>query len=153
MSESTPLLHQDDVHGNEVTPGKLDRQSTSGTLSVVLLCTLCILTIDVGIFLQMAPLTRILESIVCRSYYQELGQFIGGIPESECKLSAIQGRLAMLKGWSALSDCLPSKPRKEFVNCLLTVPRCLSGCAIRVDGRQIWQKTSTLSSYYWSCVE
>ncbi|CAG8954545.1 hypothetical protein HYFRA_00004460 [Hymenoscyphus fraxineus] len=107
MEESSPLL-QPDLHGEEDPSARDDPKSNSRTFFVVLMCTICVLTIDIGIFLQLAPLTRILESIVCRSYYQKLGQFLIEIPESKCKISAIQGRLAMLKGWSALFECLPS---------------------------------------------
>lgn len=74
-------------------------------------------------FLQMAPLTRILESIVCESYYiqhPDLEGFIGSgdIPEEMCKGPAVQSSVALLKGWYALLDCIPGKsPTVRFVRC------------------------------------
>jgi hypothetical protein len=83
-------------------------------LFVVSLCTAHILLIDVGVSLQIAPLTRILESIICRSYYgDQYGGGGGTIPEHMCKITAVQSELAMLKGWSSLFDCVPSKLKRE----------------------------------------
>jgi hypothetical protein len=80
-------------------------------LIVVSLCTLCILILDFGVYIQLAPITRIFESIICKNYYDEHPEFgmSGQIPEAECKIAAIQSELAMLKGWQALFECLPSE--------------------------------------------
>jgi hypothetical protein len=85
---------------------------------VLVLCTICILCIDAGLFLQMAPLTRIQESILCESYYNkhpDLEDFTGAIPEEMCKkIAAVQSSLALLKGWFALLDCIPGESPTTF---------------------------------------
>lgn len=76
---------------------------------------------DAGMFLQVAPLIRILESIVCESYYskhRDLGNFIGPIPEDMCKITEVQSTVALLKGWFAFADCIPgtSQTRLKYVS-------------------------------------
>lgn len=111
--ESAPLLHHDQ---NESPPSAAaeivsdEMPESRKAFFIIVLCTVCVLAIDVGIFMQIAPITRILESIICHSYYErhpDLVGFEGRIPEEMCKISPVQGELAMLKGWSSLFDCLP----------------------------------------------
>jgi hypothetical protein len=118
-NESSPLLHHD--HDENIPPVSTEvlipAKLTSGWIPesrrpffVVVLCTVCVLAIDAGIFMQLVPITRILEGIICHSYYEhhpDLVDFKGPIPEEMCKISPVQGELAMLKGWSGLFDCLP----------------------------------------------
>ena len=67
--------------------------------------------IEVGDFMQRAPMMRAIEDILCRKYYESatpLGTHITlPIPEQDCKFPAVQGELAMLKGWDAAFSCIP----------------------------------------------
>ena len=108
---------QDDEAPNLPTTSSNDVKNRS-TL-VLVLCSICILCIDAGLYLQLAPLTRILESIVCESYYSkhpDLVDFIGAVPEEMCKISVVQSPVALLKGWFALLDCIPGKSPTMFKN-------------------------------------
>lgn len=62
--------------------------------------------------MQKAPLTRVLEDILCRQHYestQPLGTHLTlPIPEQRCKIPAVQGQLAMLRGWDATFSCIPT---------------------------------------------
>ena len=50
---------------------------------------------------MVAPGTEIIESIVCRQYYDahDPGRFPGGkIPEKHCKIDAVDGEVALIQG-------------------------------------------------------
>lgn len=67
--------------------------------------------IEVGDYIEKAPMMRAFEDILCRKYYESttpLGTHITlPIPEQDCKFPAVQGELAMLKGWDAAFACIP----------------------------------------------
>jgi hypothetical protein len=84
---------------------------------VITLCIVSNLMVEIGDFLIRAPFMRILESILCRQYWQQHDRTrfpTGEIDEERCKIGSIQADLAMLKGWDLLFSCLPTM--------LMTIP-------------------------------
>jgi hypothetical protein len=78
---------------------------------VIVLSLCAVFVIEVGDYMQRAPLARVLEDIICRKYYESsapLGTHIAEpIPEQDCKMPQVQGPLAMLRGWDAAFACIP----------------------------------------------
>jgi MFS family permease len=71
-----------------------------------------ILLVETGNAMTHGPITRIYESIECKNYYQtadpsQIGSD-GQVPEDMCKLSEIQGEIALVKGISELFDGVAS---------------------------------------------
>jgi MFS family permease len=64
-----------------------------------------------GAFLAEPPRTRIFEANICLSYYREHDASVigpdGTIPESQCKIDAVQQKMAMIFGWQDMFDALP----------------------------------------------
>ncbi|EPE30593.1 MFS general substrate transporter [Glarea lozoyensis ATCC 20868] len=126
-TESTPLL----AHPPLTKPQNTYYNPKHKPLIVVSICVLCVLVLEIGVYLQLTPITRILESIICRNYYlahPETG-LVSPIPEAECKIAAVQSELTMLRGWAMLFDCLPSRwfvksggLADEGIGVCLTVP-------------------------------
>lgn len=80
----------------------------------VLFCVLGLLLIaivDVGAFLAEPPRTRIFEANICLSYYRQHDPSVigtdGTIPEKDCKIDAVQQKMAMIFGWQDTFDALP----------------------------------------------
>jgi hypothetical protein len=78
----------------------------------VIVISLCsVFVIEIGDFMQRAPLARVLEDIICRKYYESSAPFGNHvalpIPEEDCKMPQVQGPLAMLRGWNAAFSCIP----------------------------------------------
>lgn len=76
---------------------------------IVPVCMITIFCLEVGDLLQMAPVNRILEGIICRDFYPE---HAGANPLSltddpRCKSTDVQSKLAMLRGWQSTLDFLP----------------------------------------------
>ncbi|KAF2434683.1 MFS general substrate transporter [Tothia fuscella] len=90
----------------EATPGK------SSHILVLTLLLLYVIFLDLGYELIVPAQTRIFESIYCKEYYQKHDpSLIGsdgndGVDEKWCKVSAVQGDVAMLKGWQLTFDCI-----------------------------------------------
>lgn len=67
--------------------------------------------LEIGDYMQKAPVTRAFEDILCRKYYESttpLGTHVTlPIPEQDCKIPIVQGQLAMLKGWDTAFACIP----------------------------------------------
>jgi hypothetical protein len=80
-------------------------------LRVAIICIMCIFLVEVGDFMQRAPLMRIMEDIICRRYYESaLNAGIDlslPIPEKDCKGPVVQSELAMVRGWDATFSCIP----------------------------------------------
>lgn len=59
-----------------------------------------------------APVTRALEDIICRTYYESHADYgidlAVPIPEGDCKVPAIQSELALFKGWDITLSVLPA---------------------------------------------
>lgn len=79
----------------------------------VISISLCaVFLVQIGEVMLQSPLVRALEDILCRKYYesmQPLGTRISlPIPEQDCKMPAVQGQLAMLRGWDSAFSCIPT---------------------------------------------
>ncbi|KAH7081199.1 hypothetical protein BKA63DRAFT_540380 [Paraphoma chrysanthemicola] len=78
---------------------------------LVVLALFLVAIVDMGAFLAEPPRTRIFEANLCLSYYREHDVSVigahGSIPESFCKIDAVQQKLAMIFGWQDLFDALP----------------------------------------------
>jgi MFS family permease len=74
---------------------------------IVLLFTI----IEAGIFLSDDPKTRIFEANICVHHYKQKDPSAidshGTVPEAECKIIAIQQKLAMIIGWQDTFDAIP----------------------------------------------
>ena len=78
---------------------------------VVILCFILIILLEIGVYLQLAPLNELVEQIICRDYlaeHKERGML--GLQDPRCKNAEVQGKLAMLRGWQSTFDCIPGKP-------------------------------------------
>lgn len=80
-------------------------------LRVVVICIICVFFVEVGDYMMRAPLTRMLEDIICRAYYKAMVpsaiDLTLPIPEDNCKIPPVQSELAMLKGWDVTFSCIP----------------------------------------------
>jgi MFS family permease len=78
---------------------------------LVSLIVLLVAIIDIGAFLGEPPKTRIYEANICLSYYREHDPSAigpdGHIPESLCKIDAVQQKLAVIFGWADTFDAIP----------------------------------------------
>ncbi|KAH7091603.1 hypothetical protein FB567DRAFT_490630 [Paraphoma chrysanthemicola] len=78
---------------------------------LVSLALFLVAIVDMGAFLAEPPRTRIFEANLCLSYYREHDVSVigadGSIPETLCKIDAVQQKLAMIFGWQDLFDALP----------------------------------------------
>jgi hypothetical protein len=61
-------------------------------------------------FLQLAPMTAIMESIICENHYQQASRMSRNHSQawsdSSCKIEPVQSELAKIRGWQQLFDCL-----------------------------------------------
>ncbi|KAE9362765.1 MFS general substrate transporter [Stipitochalara longipes BDJ] len=78
---------------------------------VATICIALAFFIEIGDYMLRAPLMRIFEGIICRSYYESItpsGKELSiPIPEEKCKIPFVQSELAMLKGWEMTFSCIP----------------------------------------------
>ncbi|CAC9889322.1 MFS general substrate transporter [Aureobasidium pullulans] len=118
-TEVTPLLARD--------LGSLDGASLDNgprrmsPRAILIIMGVLILIVQCGDQFSQAPLTRIQESIYCYQYWEKedptkilvprsaIGPgALGGVEERLCKISEVQGKVAMLKGTQQFLDCVPS---------------------------------------------
>jgi MFS family permease len=129
-SEQTPLLRPSSPHEPIEEPSK-SRPGRRSERFIVSVLILAVLTVGTGDELIQPALTRVFESIYCRSYYaQHDPSLIGsdggdGVAEEFCKNHVIQGEVAMLRGWLITIEA--------FVMLLVSVPW---GYAADVYGRR-----------------
>lgn len=114
-SESSHLLSSSAgaVH-SETQPSHFQRRKPSRTLIIVLIL-LYLVFLDLGYELIVPAQTRIFEKIYCRLYYEEHDPSLigsdgkGGVDERWCKVTEVQGEVAMLKGWQLTFDSIGSE--------------------------------------------
>ncbi|KAF5872750.1 putative mfs multidrug protein [Botrytis fragariae] len=118
-NENEPLLPE-----NNRYPAK---NTTKPYTKLVVLLYLLILIVDFGGLLQIAPMTQIFETVICRKFYARYpaNQGIEEINHS-CKVQEVQSELALLKGVQSFLSILP--------NLLLTIPY---GVLVNIYGRQL----------------
>ena len=129
-AEDTPLLKSFPEPLGSASPSHA-KHLQSYVLTIMILF---IFVVDFAIFLQTAPRTRVIESIICNNFYREhdpsqIGDK-GVVDERLCKIDPVQGELAMLAGWGDFFDNLPGmafaspylSPRVDCIS-LRAVPR------------------------------
>jgi hypothetical protein len=61
--------------------------------------------------LTVTPLQRIFEANICRTYYQlhnsAVIDMLDAVPESLCKIDAVQQRVSEINGVSSIADLVP----------------------------------------------
>ena len=110
-SEASPLVG----NGSESRDSTEDN-TTQGPhshpkfLQVTALIIVAVFLIETASFMSKAPLMRLLEDVICRSYYESNDPAYDlslPIPESDCKSPWIQSKLARLRGWDTVISCIP----------------------------------------------
>ncbi|KAE9374833.1 MFS general substrate transporter [Stipitochalara longipes BDJ] len=80
-------------------------------LRVAAIVIVAVFFIEVASYMTKAPLMRLLEDVICRSYYESTEpptiDLSIPIPEGDCKSPWIQSKLAMLRGWDTVISCIP----------------------------------------------
>ena len=111
-AEQTPLLRSGAARHAppEETPHS---QRHPKFVRVAIIIVIAVFIVMIGDYMTRAPLVRLLEDVICRSYY-ESSEPSGldfdlslPIPEGKCKLPWIQSELAMLRGWDSIVSCIP----------------------------------------------
>lgn len=110
--ESRSLLEHD---ANE----RLRRSSRDGkekrlTFAHPIACCLALyFLVEMFDMISIAPLTALLEKVLCRNFYRGRDPSLiapgGSVDERYCKLDAIQSELAIIRGWKLAFDALPGK--------------------------------------------
>lgn len=105
-SESSPLLAD-----SSSVPSSTNPKTHPQLFKVATICIALAFFVEIGDYMLRAPLMRILEGIICRSYYEStmpLGMDLSlPIPEGKCKVPFVQAELAMLRGWDMTFSCIP----------------------------------------------
>lgn len=112
--ERSPLLNtateRDQRLGQEAVVSSESTYPLSRRRLIVALCLILIVLIEVASYLQVAPLNKIVEGIICHDYYPELelgGLSTGDESDPLCKGKDVQGELVMLRGWQSFFDYIP----------------------------------------------
>lgn len=105
ISENTPLLTQaedEDVVEQEQDPKDLYRTS------VLVLCFIIMFLLSFSVNICTPAWNAIMEAIICGELNPEISDQLTFTDENPiCKGPDVQGRLAMLRGWSATIECIP----------------------------------------------
>jgi hypothetical protein len=113
-SEQTPLLPPRSPRSVNTEISSPESKKSSSLL-IITLVLLFVLSLEAGDQMIGPAQTRVFESIYCRQYYEKHdpsaihGPGRNGVDEELCKISVIQGQVAMLKGWQLTFDGLGSK--------------------------------------------
>ncbi|KAM5431752.1 hypothetical protein MferCBS31731_007757 [Microsporum ferrugineum] len=78
----------------------------------IILCIVILFLLDFAAFFDFIPQTRIFELIACRNYFDkhhpDRFPYPQDIPESECKIKAVQSEVAYVQALGASFDAIPS---------------------------------------------
>ncbi|KAK5994613.1 hypothetical protein PT974_05092 [Cladobotryum mycophilum] len=111
IEEGSPLLG-DRFEDDEIADNLRRQENLRKRLVVPILFTI-VVGLDFSLFMLNLPLTRVYESIACYRYYEgrEPSRFLnpGSIPESLCKVEAVQSELAIVRGYEYLFQGLPGQ--------------------------------------------
>ncbi|CEJ94628.1 hypothetical protein VHEMI10146 [[Torrubiella] hemipterigena] len=91
-----PLLAQDN-DASSPSPAKTEQKINIYAISLIFLFTL---VSDIADFVSIAPLTRVLEDITCRNYYNTSSR----PDESQCKIPQVQGPVVEIFGMQTFFD-------------------------------------------------
>lgn len=119
-SELSPLLAPPQAP-KATTTAEQNRKSRQPWEKIMFVLMVVLLFASCGDQSQESPLIRITESVICYRYFEnvdpsklllsraEVGPgAIGGVAEMYCKADEVQSKLAMIRGWQATFDGLPS---------------------------------------------
>ncbi|RDW89025.1 hypothetical protein BP6252_01057 [Coleophoma cylindrospora] len=103
--EEAPLL---DDEAESVEAGPSNAYSREVILCIFI-CVVLIVCFEIGFTLQVAPLNKVLESIICKNYFPELASLDlhAMADDQRCKSNDVQGTLATLRGWQLVTEILP----------------------------------------------
>ena len=110
--EGTHLLsgNGDAAPNKPESPALFEGYSTVYILSII---AIVVIILDVGSALSFAPMQRLLESSICRSYYLEHDPSMvssdGSVDEKFCKVRQVQTELAMIRGYLSMFDNAPGE--------------------------------------------
>jgi hypothetical protein len=104
--ETTPLLR----NNSNLPPGT---QNGKGYLPALYIIFILIILTDLSEYIIRAPLQRVIESVLCKYYFQEHDPSMigpdGEVPEPSCKIASVQQDLAKLNGWLNFIDGIPGR--------------------------------------------
>jgi len=107
--EGEPLTERSLLIPSITTASKnASRHVYSPTYITCLACAL-IVVYEMSLFLQFAPTTEIMESILCEAYYSQGSSVIVSpsiFTDEECKVAPIQTELALVLGWQPLFNSI-----------------------------------------------
>lgn len=105
-SEETPLL----PGGTTATALEEDEEDPRDKYKwpVIILTFSLIFLLEISIGISTPAWNALLEKGLCAEAYPDLAQTLIEGDESPCKGKAVQGKLAMYRGWSYTLDCIPT---------------------------------------------
>ncbi|KAI9730352.1 MAG: hypothetical protein M1834_005862 [Cirrosporium novae-zelandiae] len=105
--ERTPLLST----ARDNRTDALSARNQNFKLYVSVMLAAFVVVINFGEIIQLAPQTRVMESIYCREYYKEVDPSLidehGNVPERYCKIDPVQSNVAYLIGGVWFFQFLP----------------------------------------------
>lgn len=106
VSEETPLL----PGGNAGSPATDDEDPRSKYKWPVIIGSFSIIfMIELAVGISTPAWNALLEKGLCAEAYPEISQFLTAGDENPlCKDPAVQGKLALYRGWSYTFECLPT---------------------------------------------
>lgn len=103
-TEHTPLLR---THAVPEDPRHLYRQNAT------ILCFASIFLIELGYASTVPPWNALAEDIICSHYVPRIGAGISLADDPRCKIPAVQGELATIRGWQMTFECIPGAPFRD----------------------------------------
>lgn len=105
--ETSPLLENETAHQDVDSSGPTSREELQQTSRRgIVAVALVLLFVSISNFLSFAADPVILESIICRKYYDGLDERAAQ-PEESCKVPQVQGEVAFINAWRGVSETLP----------------------------------------------
>jgi hypothetical protein len=126
LTEETPLLTGSTVSDAE-TETEAEREVEEEDprdlvrTRVIVLCVTIIFLIELCVGLCTPAFNALLEVNICREMNPGIAEDLMSLMNNElCKAPAVQGQLAMIRGWSGTLDCVPGE--HHLVNAM-SLPR------------------------------
>jgi MFS family permease len=115
--ETTAVIHaevQDETSPLLSTPARDQKlPSHPHFVRVATVVIFSVFVLEIGDYMARTPIQRMLEDIVCRTYYESINSvdlnFDLGlpIPEDKCKIPPVQREMATLNGWDMTFQNIP----------------------------------------------
>ncbi|MCJ1478672.1 hypothetical protein MMC13_007353 [Lambiella insularis] len=104
FTETTPFLASS-THVPSTSDPKRETGSHNHVMNILYAMISLIMC---GVYLELAPRTEIYESIICRAYYASIDGHEYNQSLQDCKVTAVQNKLALVKGGERLLELVPS---------------------------------------------